>query len=66
MTDLLILIATIITAIGAAALVLACSKVFLIALPEFLFRTVSSDNAQPAPDRQRSTKQNKAGSCPYC
>ena len=66
MNDLLILIATIITAIGAAALVLAFSKVIIIALPGIILRTASSNSAQPAPGRQRSTEQNKTGSCPYC
>lgn len=64
MNDLLMLVATIITAIGAAALVLAFSKVIIIALPGILVRTVSSNSALPA--RQRASGQNKSGSCPLC
>ena len=66
MNDLLMLIAIVITSIGAAALVLALSKAVIIALPEILIRTVRSNSAPSVPVRQRSTRQNKAGSCPFC
>ena len=66
MNDLLMLIAMVITSIGAAALILALSKVVIITLPEILIRTVRSNSVPSVPARQRSTGQNKAGSCPFC
>jgi len=66
MNDLLMLIAIVITSIGAAALVLALSKVVVITLPEILIRTVRSNSAPSVPARQRSTEQKKSGSCPFC
>jgi len=66
MNDLLMLIAMVITSIGAAALILALSKVVIITLPEILIRTVRSNSAPSVTARQRSTGQNKSGSCPFC
>ena len=66
MNDLLMLIAIIITSVGAAALVLALSKVVFISLPEILIRTVRGNSAPSVPARKRSTGKNKAGSCPFC
>ena len=66
MKDLLMLIALVITSIGAAALVLALSKVILISLPEIFIRVAGNNSTPSATCRQRSKGQNKAGSCPYC
>ena len=66
MNDLLMLIAMIITSVGAAALVLVLSKAVIITLPETLMRAVKRNSAPSVPARQRSTGQNKAGSCPFC
>jgi hypothetical protein len=66
MSELLVLIAMIITSVGAAALVLVLSKVVIITLPVILMQTVKGNCTLSAPARQRSTAQNKAGSCPFC
>ena len=66
MNDLLMLIAIVITSIGAAAVVLALSKVVIIALPEVLLRTLGINSAPSVQTRQQSTCQNKAESCPFC
>ena len=66
MNDLLMLIAIIIESVGAAALVLALSKVVIITLPEILIRTVRSNGAPLVSARQRSTEQKNSGSCSFC
>ena len=66
MNDLLMLIALVITSIGAAALFLALSKVIIISIPEILIRVAGNNSTPSAICRQRSKSQNKAGSCPYC
>ena len=66
MSDLLMLIAMIIASVGVAALILVLSKVVIITLPEILIRAVKGNNASSVLGRQRSTGQNRAGSCPFC
>ena len=66
MSDLLILIAMVIASVGAAALVLEFSKVVIITLPRILMQTAKINSTLSVPARQRSTDQNKSGSCPFC
>ena len=66
MSDLLMLIAMVIASVGAAALVLEFSKVVIITLPRILMQTAKGNGAPLVPARQRSTDQNKSGSCPFC
>ena len=66
MNDLLMLIAMIITSVGAAALVLVLSKAVIITLPGILMQTATRNSASSAPCRQRLRNQIKAGSCPFC
>jgi len=66
MNDLLMLIAMIITSVGAAALVLVLSKAVIITLPGILMQAATRNSASSAPCRQRSRDQKKAGSCPFC
>ena len=66
MNDLLMLIAMIITSVGAAALVLVLSKAVIITLPGILMQAATKNSVSSAPCRQRSRDQNKAGSCPFC
>ena len=66
MNDLLMLIAMVIASVGAAALVLAFSKVAIITLPRILIQAAKGNSAPSVPAQQRSTDQNKSGSCPFC
>jgi hypothetical protein len=66
MNDLLMLIAVVITSVGAAALVLEFSKVVIITLPRILIQAGKGSSAPSVPGRQRSMRQKKAGSCPFC
>ena len=54
MNDLLMLIAMIITSVGAAALVLALSKAVIITLPGILMQAATRNSVSSAPSRQRS------------
>ena len=66
MSDLLMLIAMVIASVGAAALVLEFSKVVIITLPRILMQAAKGNSAPLVSARQRSTDQNKSGSCPLC
>ena len=52
MNDLLMLIATVITSIGAASLVLALSEFVIITLPQPLMRSTIRDSASSVSVRQ--------------
>ena len=63
MSDIIVLLVSIITTIGLAILVLALGEVVFNALPRLIMFTQKNDGLQLAPDKQR---ENKTGSCPFC
>ena len=63
MSDLIVLLVSIITTIGLAILVLALGEVVFNTLPRLIMFTQKNDGLQLAPDKQR---ENKTGSCPFC
>jgi hypothetical protein len=66
MNDLLMLIAMVIASVGVAALILMLSEIIIITVPVMLTQAVKGNSAPSVPTRQRSTDQNKSGSCPFC
>ena len=66
MSNLLMLIVMVIASVGVAALILRLSELIIITLPELLTQAVKGNSAPLVPARQRSTNQNKSGSCPFC
>ena len=63
MSDLIVLLVSIITTIGLAILILALGEVVFNAIPRLIMFTQKNDGLQLAPDKQR---ENKTGSCPFC
>jgi len=66
MSNLLMLIVMVIASVGVAAFILRLSELIIITLPELLTQAVKGNSAPLVPARQRSTNQNKSGSCPFC
>ena len=66
MSNLLMLIVTVIASVGVAALILRLSELIIITLPELLTQAAKGNSAPLVPARQRSRDQNKSGSCPFC
>ena len=60
MSDLIVLLVSIITTIGLAILILALSDVVFNAIPKLMMSTLKNDGVQ------LKQRENKTGSCPFC